>query len=247
MAVALAHGLPARLSAAADVLELSDRKDAAGERLMHQTSKPRRARQDEDPTGTYWFDDPERLDRLYAYCRQDVEVERELYMRLSPLPPDEQATWVLSCKINDRGFCVDRKFAEAARTIAQAAAPEIDQELATITGGAVTGINQITRLQTWLTEQGYPVKKLDRKAIEKLLVDPELPPQVQRVLELRLGGAQAAVKKIDALLARAGNDDRVRGAFRYHGASTGRWAGEGFQPQNLKRPTVEDLNERSQQ
>jgi DNA polymerase bacteriophage-type len=64
---------------------------------------------------------------------------------------------------------------------------------------------------------------------------------VQRVLELRLGGAQAAVKKIDALLARAGEDDRVRGAFRYHGASTGRWSGEGFQPQNLKRPVVEDL------
>ena len=64
----------------------------------------------------------------------------------------------------------------------------------------------------------------------------------QRVLELRLGGAQAAVKKIDALLARAGDDDRVRGAFRYHGAATGRWAGEGFQPQNLKRPVVGDLD-----
>ena len=61
------------------------------------------------------------------------------------------------------------------------------------------------------------------------------------MLELRLGGAQAAVKKIDALFARAGTDDRVRGAFRYHGASTGRWACEGFQPQNLKRPVVEDL------
>src|SRR5262249_41393291 len=54
--------------------------------------------------------------------------------------------------------------------------------------------------------------------------------------------AQAAVKKIDALLARAGDDDRVRDAFRYHGAGTGRWAGEGFQPQNLKRPLVENIN-----
>ena len=62
------------------------------------------------------------------------------------------------------------------------------------------------------------------------------------MLELRLGGAQAAVKKIDALLACAGDDDRVRGAFRFHGPSTGRWSGEGFQPQNLKRPVVEDLD-----
>ena len=52
---------------------------------------------------------------------------------------------------------------------------------------------------------------------------------------------KAAVKKIDALLARAGDDDRVRGAFKFHGAATGRWAGEGFQPQNLKRPVVDDL------
>src|SRR5262249_5696453 len=42
-AMCLALGLPARLSAVADALELNNRKDAAGERLMHQTSKPRRA------------------------------------------------------------------------------------------------------------------------------------------------------------------------------------------------------------
>src|SRR5262249_53903875 len=46
-AMALAMGLPARLSTAANALELSNRKDAAGERLMHQTSKPRRAHKDE--------------------------------------------------------------------------------------------------------------------------------------------------------------------------------------------------------
>ena len=65
---------------------------------------------------------------------------------------------------------------------------------------------------------------------------------MRRVLELRLGGAQAAVKKIDALFACADSDDRVRGVFRYHGAATGRFSGERFQPQNLKRPTVEDLD-----
>ena len=138
--------------------------------------------------------------------------------------------------------CRPRNLREAARAIAQAAAPEIDAELAELTGGAVTAINQIARLLQWLQQQGCPAQKLDRKSIEKLLDDEELPPPVHRVLELRLGGAQAATKKIDALLARAGDDDRVRGAFRYHGAATGRWAGEGFQPQNLKRPVVEDLD-----
>ena len=49
MTMAAAVGLPARLSAAADALELAERKDAEGERLMHQMSKPRRPRQGEDP------------------------------------------------------------------------------------------------------------------------------------------------------------------------------------------------------
>ena len=242
MAMSLAAGLPARLSSAADALELANRKDAAGERLMHQTSKPRRPHKDEDPTAIYYFDDPDRLQRLYDYCRQDVEVERELYSRLPSLSPVEQTLWALSCSINSRGFCVDRKFAEAARQIAQAAAPELDAEIAELTGGAITKISQVARLLQWLQELGCTAQKLDRKAIERQLEREELPPAVRRALELRRDGAQAAVKKIDALLARAGDDDRVRGAFRYHGAATGRWAGEGFQPQNLKRPVVEDID-----
>lgn len=83
------------------------------------------------------------------------------------------------------------------------------------------------------------LRNLNKKTIEKLLLDGELlPPPVRRVLELRQGGAQAAVKKIDALLARAGADNRIRGAFRHHGAATGRASGQGYQPQNLKRITL---------
>jgi DNA polymerase bacteriophage-type len=245
LAMAVAMGLPARLDRLADALELQYRKDKAGERLMHMMSRPRKANHVRQFFGisTCWPDDPEKLNRWGQYCKQDVEVERELYGRLSPLSASEQAIWELSCKINSRGFCVDRAFAEAARKIAQAAAPEIDQELAKITGGTVTGINQVARLQTWLQQHDCWMPTLDRTAIERRReCTEELSTAVQRVLELRLGGAQAAAKKIDALLARAGDDDRVRGAFRYHGASTGRWSGEGFQPQNLKKAAVDDLD-----
>jgi DNA polymerase len=235
------RGVAGPLSLAAIALELSNRKDAAGERLMHQTSKPRRPHKDEDSTKVYWFEDAGRLQRLNEYCRQDVEVERELFTRLPPLSASERALWELSSRINTRGFHVDRAFAQAARKIAEAAAPEIDAEITEITEGAVTTISQVARLLSWLREQGCGLDNLGRKTIEKQLQADDLSLQVRRALELRLGGAQAAVKKIDALLARAGDDGRVRGAFRYHGAATGRWAGEGFQPQNLKRPAVDDL------
>lgn len=242
MAMALAAGLPAALGKLADALELANRKDKAGERLMHQMSKPRKPRKDEDPNGIYWFEDDDRTQRHHLYVGQDVRVLQEGYYVLSQLNPTEQALWVLSCTINRRGFCVDREFAEAARRIARAAGPEINAELAQLTGGAVTSINQIAALRTWLAAQGCSTETLNKKAIEKLLRDPDLlPASVQRVLELRAGGAQSAVKKLDALLAHAGSDDRVRYAFRFHGAATGRFSGEGYQPQNLKRPTVENL------
>src|SRR5262249_49888192 len=133
---------------------------------------------------------------------------------------------------------------EAARGIAQQAAPEIDQKITEITAGDITSINQVAKLTAWLQDHGCGLQKLDRKAIERQLQkgDDELASPGRRGLELGLGGAQAAVKKINALLARAGADDRIRGAFRYHGAATGRWSGEGIQPQNLKRPVVDDLD-----
>jgi DNA polymerase bacteriophage-type len=243
MSMALACGLPGKLSTLADVLELAHRKNQGGQRLMFQMSKPRKPRKDENPADTFWFDDAQRLDRLYSYCQEDVEITRELYLRLPSLSASEQTLWELNCKINNHGFHVDRIFAEAAKKIAQAAAPEIDQELAEITGGIVTTINQVAKLLKWLQAQGCALTALDKKTIEQHLEAGNLPRQVRRALELRLGGAQAAAKKIETLLVRADDGDRVRGSFRFHGAGTGRFSAEGVQPQNLKkRGTVDNID-----
>jgi DNA polymerase len=132
--------------------------------------------------------------------------------------------------------------AEAGRQVAHALTPELNAELAGLTGGAITTVHQVARLKTWLGQQGCAVEALDKDAIEELLASEVLPGKVQRVLEIRQGGAQAAAKKIDSLLARCDRDDRIRGALRFHGASTGRWLGNGVQPQNLKRPETKDLD-----
>ena len=196
MAMALALSLPARLESVARALELRHQKDAVGHRLMLMMSKPRKAHKDEDPNQIFWFQDPDRLGRLYEYCQADVEAERELFTRLQPLSPSEQALWVLDATINWRGFCIDRSLAEAARKIAQAAGPEIDDELAKATDGAVSSVNQVARLQTWLEQNGCAAKDLQKKTVAALLEDADLPAKVQRALELRQDGGQAAVKKI---------------------------------------------------
>jgi len=241
MAMALAMSLPARLETVARALELKNQKDMVGHRLMLMMSKPRKPRKDEDPGKVHWFEGEDRLARLYEYCRQDVEVERELFGRLRPLSDSEQALWALDAVINQRGFQVDRALAEAARKIAQAAGPEIDAELAEVTGGMATSVNQIAKLMAWMEQQGSHVKDLRQKTVQELLETAELPPKVRRAVELRQDGGQAAVKKISKLLEHADADGRVRGSLQFHRASTGRWGGQGPQPQNMKRPEVEDI------
>jgi hypothetical protein len=98
--------LPAALKDVAQALHLEHQKDETGRDLMMRMARPRRPRSDEAP-GIYWFDDPERRERLGAYCRQDVETERAVYRRIPPLTADEQSLWVLDAKINDRGIYLD--------------------------------------------------------------------------------------------------------------------------------------------
>ena len=213
MAMARALGLPAKLGLLGIALELTNRKDAAGERLMRAMAAPRKPRKGEPP-GIYYRYTSANIDKLGGYCVNDKEATQEVFDRLSDLSDFEQRLWVLDHKINSRGFCVDREFAQAALRIAQATGPEINAELIEITGGAVDSINKVAALVKWLDSQGCHTRTLKREAVEELL-EGDLSAPVRRVLELRLGGAQAASKKIVSLLARAGDDGRVRGAFTF--------------------------------
>ena len=60
-------------------------KDAEGAKTMRALSKP--------GPDDVWIEDPELLERLYAYCRQDVEVERALSAVLPPLARRRASTF----------------------------------------------------------------------------------------------------------------------------------------------------------
>jgi DNA polymerase len=235
MAMASASALPAKLKTVAEALQLSARKGDQGARLMQQMARPRKPRAGEDPNGVYWHDDPEKLEQLYAYCRQDVEVERELFHRLPPLADSEQTLWQLDAAISGRGFCTDGPLLVAASRIAAAAGQAVQDELIRITAGELTSTDQVAAMLTWLAEHGCQVKDLRKPTLKHALYRKELDPVARRVIELRLGAAHAAAAKIDTLLAWQDTDHRVRGTLRFHGAGTGRWTGHGPQPQNFKR------------
>jgi DNA polymerase len=234
MAMALASALPGSLDGAAAALGLPA-KDTEGHRLMMQMAKPRKARKGEDAKVVHWHDSSEQHARLQQYCANDMEIERAIYRKLPPLSPAEQRLWVLDAQINARGFFTDGPLLEAASRIADAAGEAVQSELARLTEGALISTDQRDKLQAWLAEHGCEVKDVQKKTLKSALRRKELDPVARRVIELRLGAAHAAATKIDALLAWRDSDGRVRGTLRFHGASTGRWAGFGPQPQNMKR------------
>ena len=69
------HALPRKLENVALALSLPQQKDKAGAAIMREFAMPRKPRPGEDPDGgSYWGDDPVQLQKLYAYCRQDVRL-----------------------------------------------------------------------------------------------------------------------------------------------------------------------------
>jgi DNA polymerase len=234
MSAALALALPAALDKVAKVLGLPQQK--GDKSIVSLTAKPRRPRGDEDPAaGPYWFDDEEHLAALYAYCKQDVETERELFRRLPPLSPAEQELWGLDAVINSRGFYCDGLLIEKAIAISTAADRAVQVEIKQLTNGEIESTNQVEKIIAWLAGRGCVVEDLQKATLAKALRRTELSPEVRRVIELRREAAHASANKFEALRSWRCHDGRVRGCFKFHGAATGRWSGAGVQPQNLKK------------
>jgi DNA polymerase bacteriophage-type len=136
-ASALSRALPAKLAGVAKALDLAERKDDDGALLMAKMCKPRGPHKDENPAGIYWFDDEDRLQRLYAYCRQDVEVERAIWRKIGFISPAEQKIWELDAIVNDRGIYTDQALLTAAIDSASNARNGLNAELKEVTGGRI--------------------------------------------------------------------------------------------------------------
>jgi DNA polymerase len=85
---------------------------------------------------------------------------------------------------------------------------------------------------------GVKLETLTAKSVGDTLKKKDLPPLAREILEIRRDAAKTSVKKYPALKERIGEGTRMRDYLLYHGASTGRWTGRGFQPQNLPRPSM---------
>lgn len=238
MVCALAMALPGALENAAGAVGIDIGKDLEGKALMMRMARPRSTDANGRPI---WWDVPERVQRLKEYRRQDVEVERAIARRLPNLRPSEQELWWLDCEVNDRGVHVDVQLCEAAKRIVATVTKRLNAEMSKVTDFEVASCTAVSQLTAWVRSRGVPTDALAKDDIDELLAS-ELPDDVRRALELRREAGKASVAKIDALLRGMNADGRARGLLQFHAASTGRWAGRRFQPQNIKRPDLEGFD-----
>lgn len=223
---AASEGLPTSLEGCGKVFGFE--KDMQGRRLMLKMCKPSSTEHT-----------PGQLERLKAYCAQDVEVERGLHLRLKPLPDRLITLYEVDQVINDRGIAVDIDAVERLKDMCREQGAALDARMRELTDYAAVSCKAVAAIRDYLSALGVHIPDLSAATVQACLARKDLPEKAVAILEARRGAARSSVSKLDKMLAMAsGPDNALRGMFKIHGAATGRWAGSGVQLQNLPRSAL---------
>ncbi len=241
---ALTLGLPASLERVAKCLNLTKQKMKEGRDLIKYFSMPcRPTKANGRRSRNLPHHDLEKWEMFKAYCKQDVEVEREIRKRLEnyPMTDKELKLWFLDQRINDYGVKTHMKLVKNAIACDEGHQKELLAEATHLTG--LENPNSPAQLKAWLeNNHSIQIDSLSKGKVEELLNEVNHP-TLTRVLELRQDMSKTSVRKYEAMDRAIGEDGRIRGLLQYYGANrTGRWAGRLVQVQNLPRNNMRDLN-----
>jgi DNA polymerase bacteriophage-type len=225
-------GLPKGLAKVAIALNLKNKKDETGRRIMLRCCKGKHDVSEAD------------MRELKKYCAQDIAVERELDEVLAPLSDIERKVWLLDQQINWRGIEIDKEAVTRAIALTEEHSKLLTEELVRITAGEIDTGSQVKRIREWLkSEWDIDVPDITKETVTKLLADPATPPVARRVIAIRMQLARSSVSKYLAMRDSLQDDTRIRDTLQYHAAATGRWGGKGVQFQNLPRGTEKDTDQ----
>lgn len=232
-AKSVAHALPKSLDPCGEVMNISNKKDKDGWRLLTKFSMPRNPTKSNPNRRIYPHEDPEDEQKLYNYNIRDIEAELELSKLIPDLIPSELKFWQCDLAINSRGIKIDIPVIIAAIKIVEQAHARYNKRLQIITNGAVSKASEVAKIRNWMDINGINVSELDSITVSKILKSTNLTPEIAEVLQIRELLSSAAVKKLYAMLNQVTKDGRLHDLFIYHSARTGRAAGAGVQPQNF--------------
>lgn len=258
MVMAYACSFPGKLEKVGPIIDLPQDalKNAAGKRLITKFSKPKVSRRRATMgqlVRTYWYEDLEDWNNYLEYNRDDVTAEGAIRKRLSqfkPMPAHEWDLWHLDQKINFAGIPMNRDMAHNAVRIYERVLEESFELMRGYTG--LENPNSTQQLLPWLQQNGYMFDDMQKAHIATAKSYFEIKPDhweddqwedyksnehLKLILDLRSETARTSIKKYHALIERTDDDGNLRGAFQFAGAArTWRWAGRGWQGQNLPRP-----------
>ena len=234
---------PLSLKTAAQVLEVTQQKDSAGERLIKYFSVPcKPTKSNGGRTRNLPDHAPEDWQKFKDYCIQDVRTERAIreYLDCFPLRSREWEFYKLDQIINDYGVLIDLELAENAIKFDTALSERMKAEAQEIT--RLENPNSVTQLKKWLALNGLEIDSLNKKSVGEFMKTAD--GDILKVLDLRQKMSKSSVKKYQAAKRCACNDGRARGLFQFSGANrTQRWAGRFIQLQNLPQNHIATLDE----
>lgn len=236
-AKAAALALPRSLEALGAALSLPIQKDMTGRRLMLKMSKPRKETKNDF---SLWHETKEEKEKLFEYCKRDVETEELASREMMELLPSELDLFHLTMKINERGILCDTELCKTAVSFAEKHEKRLLAEFGELTGGKVKTVKQTAKLQEFLSGIGCAIPNLQAMSVEIALKE-EIPPLARKILSIRQALSKSSIKKYQSMIAMSGEDNRIRGTLLFNGASTGRFSGRGIQPQNFSRPKFKDV------
>ena len=238
MARAMRMGLPGGLGNLASVLGFgSEGKDAEGNRLMKQVSKPRPT-WTKKQTGQVWFEDADRLARIAKYCADDVRVTRRIDQMIPELEPDERAIWLHVHDMNCRGIPVDIEMIHGAITMSEEAIRDVTDRIRHYTGGMVQSLKAPGQLVAWAERYNYYMPSWTKDTVNEALADSNCPEPVRVVALARQEASRGSVAKFEKASEMVSPDGTLKHQLLYAGTSTLRLAGRGVQPLNLPRPKI---------
>lgn len=258
MVMAYACSLPGKLEKAAPILDIDESllKNEFGSRLIQKFSKPKLSRRKADHgqlVRTHWYQDLKDWELYCSYNRQDVRAETAIWKRLkqfNPVPDHEWDLWHLDQKINFAGIPMNLDMARNAIKIYEGVLDQSMELMREITD--LKNPNSTEQLLPWMKDRGYMFDDCQKAHIRTARAYFDLKPEhwteeqwlnycadedLKMTLDLRLETARSSIKKYYALVDRTDEDGLLRGAFQFAGAArTWRWAGRGWQGQNLPKP-----------
>lgn len=225
-------GIPLSLDDSGSTLNARHHKMSQGKELIKFFSCPRKDNTFNEPQANQkaWQD-------FIAYNKGDVLAEKSNLEALPEIPEvfeagRERDMWLLDQRINCKGIEINAQLAINADAMCEREDVEFVES---VKGLGINNPNSRKQVIDFLKERGIHITTLKAEDYDTLLDKAAGDEIATRLIEAKRQLSLSSASKFSAATSMLLNG-RAYGTLQYYGAiRTGRWAGRGVQPQNMKR------------